>query len=94
MAYLNFTQFGRYGDPTPTLFPGLVYSALDLLLICLDLLCLGQCAQNQVKSRFAFKLVKCDLNTEICTCEVPELAAREVAELAVRFCGRSSSTFP
>ena len=53
-----------------------------------------QCAQSQVRSRFAFKLVKCDLNTEICTCEVPELAASEVAELAVRFGGRSSPTFP
>ena len=52
-----------------------------------------QCAQSQVRSRFAFKLVKCDLNTEICTCEVPELVACELTELAVDSRDLGSPTF-
>ena len=41
-----------------------------------------------------FGRVECDLNTGICTCEVPELAACELTELAVGFRDLRSPTFP
>ena len=45
--------------------------------------CSVQCAQIEAKEGRVRKLVKCDLNAAVGTCEVPEHAVCEVPEHAV-----------